>query len=83
MSNELTQRQAEIFGFIAKEITRGLPPTRAEIARKFNIAPNAAEDFIKVLAKKGHLQLLPRVSRGVILTEQGRELLGHQHQGES
>ena len=66
---DLTRRQEEIFNLIREWIeTTGLPPTRAEIARYFGFrSPNAAEAHLKVLAKKGVLELLPGASRGIRL----------------
>jgi len=66
---DLTPRQEEILNLIREWIeTTGLPPTRAEIARHFGFSsPNAAEAHLKVLAKKGVLELLPGASRGIRL----------------
>ena len=64
---ELTRRQEEILNLIKEWIeTTGSPPTRAEISRHFGFSsPNAAEQHLKVLAKKGVLDLVPGVSRGI------------------
>jgi len=66
---ELTRRQEEILGLIREWIeSTGLPPTRVEIARHFGFSsPNAAEQHLKVLAKKGVLDLVPGASRGIRL----------------
>jgi repressor LexA len=66
---ELTRRQEEILNLIRECIdTTGLPPTRAEIAQHFGFSsPNAAEQHLKVLAKKGALDLVPGTSRGIRL----------------
>lgn len=66
---DLTRRQEEIFNLIREWIeTTGLPPTRAEIAQHFGFSsPNAAEAHLKVLARKGVLELLPGASRGIRL----------------
>jgi repressor LexA len=66
---DLTRRQEEIFSLIREWIeTTGLPPTRAEIAQHFGFSsPNAAEQHLKVLAKKGVLDLVPGASRGIRL----------------
>jgi repressor LexA len=63
----LTRRQEEILSLIRERIeTTGLPPTRAEIAHHFGFSsPNAAEAHLKVLAKKGVLELVPGMSRGI------------------
>lgn len=66
---DLTRRQEEILSLIRECIeTTGLPPTRAEIAQRFGFSsPNAAEQHLKVLAKKGALELVPGTSRGIRL----------------
>ena len=65
--NNLTSRQSEIFEFIKKEIEfNGYPPTRSEIAKVFGFkSPNAAEDHIKALKKKGVLDIVSGASRGI------------------
>ena len=70
---DLTPRQQEILQLIRDRIeATGLPPTRAEIAQEFGFrSPNAAEEHLKVLAKKGALELLPGASRGIRLTNGG------------
>lgn len=70
---DLTPRQQEILQLIRDRIeATGLPPTRAEIALEFGFrSPNAAEEHLKVLAKKGVLELLPGASRGIRLTNGG------------
>ncbi len=82
---ELTKRQQEILQLIRDRISdTGLPPTRAEIAKEFGFrSPNAAEEHLKTLARKGALELLPGASRGIRLTNGvglpvvGRVAAGH------
>ena len=78
----LTRRQQEIFDFILDCMTRnGAPPTRVEIAEHFGFkSPNAAEDHLKALHKKGHLELRSGTSRGIFVTENAR--LGAQQEHE-
>lgn len=79
MSDILTPRQREILDFIRSTLeVLGAPPTRAEIAGAFGFAsPNAAEDHLKALAKKGVIVLDPRSARGIRLVEQlGLPLVG-------
>jgi repressor LexA len=70
---DLTPRQEEILNLIREWIeTTGLPPTRAEIAERFGFSsPNAAEQHLKGLAKKGALELVPGTSRGIRLAGGG------------
>ena len=65
----LTKRQNEIFNFIKEEIeSNGYPPTRSEISRTFGFkSPNAAEDHLRALKKKGVLDLAAGTSRGITL----------------
>ena len=71
----LTQRQSQILDLIKQSIvTTGMPPTRAEIAARLGFrSANAAEDHLKALAKKGHIEILPGTSRGIRLTEEIEE----------
>ena len=70
---DLTRRQEEILNLIREWMeTTGLPPTRAEIAQHFGFSsPNAAEQHLKGLAKKGVLDLVPGTSRGIRLKGDG------------
>lgn len=70
---DLTPRQQEILQFVRDRIeATGLPPTRIEIAQQFGFrSPNAAEEHLKVLARKGVLELMPGASRGIRLTNGG------------
>ncbi|MDR0775119.1 MAG: transcriptional repressor LexA [Azonexus sp.] len=76
---KLTPRQQEILEFIKNSLeTLGAPPTRMEISHAFGFAsPNAAEDHLKALAKKGAIVLEPGSARGIRLVEQlGLPLIG-------
>ena len=76
---ELTLRQAEILRLINDFLKKtGFPPTRAEIAKIFGFSSaNAAEDHLRALAKKGHIELLPGASRGIRLKKNfGLPLIG-------
>ncbi|PKO44206.1 MAG: repressor LexA [Betaproteobacteria bacterium HGW-Betaproteobacteria-4] len=76
---KLTPRQQEILDFIKSTLeVLGAPPTRMEISSAFGFAsPNAAEDHLKALAKKGAITLEPGSARGIRLVEQlGLPLIG-------
>ncbi|HEX5803779.1 MAG TPA: transcriptional repressor LexA [Azospira sp.] len=76
---KLTPRQQEILDFIRNTLeVLGAPPTRAEISSAFGFAsPNAAEEHLKALAKKGSIVLEPGAARGIRLVEQlGLPLIG-------
>ncbi|MGA8055500.1 MAG: transcriptional repressor LexA [Burkholderiales bacterium] len=76
---ELTARQAEILQLIRDTIEEtGFPPTRAEICRMLGFAsPNAAEEHLRALARKGAIEMLDGTARGIRLTESlGIPLIG-------
>ena len=64
---KLTKRQTEILDLIKSHIEgTGFPPTRAEIARTFGFrSPNAAEEHLRALARKGAIEITPGASRGI------------------
>lgn len=64
---KLTPRQAEILAFIKSSLEdHGYPPTRAEIAQRLGFkSPNAAEEHLKALARKGAIEMTPGASRGI------------------
>ena len=72
MTIGLTPRQAEILDFIRDAVKRtGMPPTRAEIATMFGFrSPNAAEEHLRALAKKGAIEIASGTARGIHLAEQ-------------
>ncbi|MDP8163207.1 transcriptional repressor LexA [Pasteurella skyensis] len=89
----LTQRQQEIFDLVKSHIEEtGMPPTRVEIAREIGFkSPNAAEEHLKALARKGYIEILSGTSRGIKLLideeeqeseEQGLPLVGKVAAGE-
>lgn len=75
---ELTARQREILDLIQKVVREsGRPPTRAEIARALRFrSVNAAEEHLRALERKGAIELLPGISRGIQLKDTIREQLG-------
>ena len=74
---KLTARQAQILELIQKAIFRtGAPPTRAEIATEMGFrSPNAAEEHLKALARKGVIELVSGTSRGIRLRNNGLQVL--------
>lgn len=70
MNIKLTRRQEEIISLIREHIDEtGHPPTRSEISAKFGFrSNNAAEDHLKALAKKGEIEIIPGINRGIRLT---------------
>ncbi|AHF74863.1 SOS-response repressor and protease LexA [Candidatus Sodalis pierantonius str. SOPE] len=83
----LTTRQQEVFDLIRDHITQtGMPPTRAEIASRLGFrSPNAAEEHLKALARKGAIEIVSGASRGIRLMieeESGLPLIGRVAAGE-
>ena len=68
---ELTKRQQEILRMIREFITdSGFPPTRADICRAMGFnSPNAAEEHLRTLERKGAIEILAGASRGIRLKE--------------
>lgn len=64
---ELTPRQREILELIRSHIAdTGYPPTRAEICKAMGFkSPNAAEDHLRALSRKGAIEVLSGTSRGI------------------
>ncbi len=75
---DLTPRQTQILRLIQHAIMEtGMPPTRAEIAAELGFrSPNAAEEHLRALARKGVIALIPGASRGIKLMDTLREQLG-------
>lgn len=67
----LTTRQAQVLDLIKRHINdTGYPPTRADIALELGFkSPNAAEEHLKALARKGAIEIIPGTSRGIRLPE--------------
>ena len=77
--NKLTNRQAEVLDLIKDYISaRGYPPTRADIAHELRFkSPNAAEEHLKALRRKGHIEIVPGTSRGIrLMGDTGLPIVG-------
>ena len=70
--DELTPRQAEILEFIRQHMRDpGYPPTRAEICRAMGFrSPNAAEEHLRAMVRKGAIDMAPGASRGIRLKQE-------------
>lgn len=84
---KLTARQQEVLDLIKSSIEEtGFPPTRAEIAAELGFrSPNAAEEHLKALAKKGAIEMMPGASRGIRIVEEetpGLPVIGRVAAGE-
>lgn len=85
----LTSRQQQVYDLIRDHIQQtGMPPTRAEIAARLGFrSPNAAEEHLKALARKGVIEIVSGASRGIRLlmeeeTPEGLPLIGRVAAGE-
>ncbi|GAA0478904.1 MULTISPECIES: transcriptional repressor LexA [Tatumella] len=85
----LTSRQQQVYDLIRDHIQQtGMPPTRAEIASQLGFrSPNAAEEHLKALARKGVIEIVSGASRGIRLlmeeeTTEGLPLIGRVAAGE-
>ncbi|MCX7141028.1 MAG: transcriptional repressor LexA [Proteobacteria bacterium] len=69
----LTAKQQEILTLIRKAIeTTGLPPTRAEIAEAMDYSShNAAEEHLRMLERKGAIEIVKGSARGIRLKDGG------------
>ena len=67
----LTKRQQEILNLIKNHILDfGFPPTRADIAKTLGFkSPNAAEQHLRAIEKKGFIKILSGASRGIVLSD--------------
>ena len=77
--NNLTARQAQVLDIVRRHIVEtGYPPTRADIANELGFkSPNAAEEHLRALARKGAIEMVPGTSRGIRLPEeQGLPVIG-------
>jgi repressor LexA len=83
----LTPRQQQILDLIKQHIDEtGYPPTRAEIAAVLGFkSPNAAEEHLRALARKGVIEMIAGTSRGIRLLDEepaGLPLVGRVAAGE-
>lgn len=69
MIKALTARQQEVYDLLKRHLEQtGMPPTRAEISRELGFrSPNAAEEHLKALARKGVIEIIAGASRGIRL----------------
>jgi repressor LexA len=68
----LTARQAQILKLIEDYTEKsGFPPTRSEICEAMGFrSPNAAEEHLRALARKGVIEMIPGASRGIRLKQE-------------
>lgn len=65
---KLTKRQEEVLAFIKSFMkSKEYAPSQAEIADHFGFLQNAAADHLKAISRAGHIKIIPRISRGIII----------------
>lgn len=77
--SKLTDRQNQVLELIRAYIdSTGYPPTRADIARELGFrSPNAAEEHLRALERKGMIEMTAGASRGIRLSgESGIAVVG-------
>ena len=84
---KLTARQQQVLDCIKASVEEtGFPPTRAEIANELGFrSPNAAEEHLKALARKGAIEMMAGASRGIRViddTPNGLPIVGRVAAGE-
>lgn len=75
MNEPLSPRQKDVLDLIERSIAeRGYPPTRPEISAALGAtSPNAAEQHLRALERKGYITILP-VARGIRVLRPTRAL---------
>jgi repressor LexA len=65
---ELTPAQTRVLDFVRLFMTaNGYPPTRAEIGKSLGFNPNAAQEHLAAIQRKGFIRLVRGVARGIQL----------------
>ncbi|ELV7527164.1 LexA family transcriptional regulator [Edwardsiella ictaluri] len=69
----MAKKQGAVLAFIREFIAKtGFPPTRVEIANGMGYrSPNAAEGHLHALDRKGAIELVHGIARGIRITEAG------------
>ncbi len=69
---ETTPGQQQVLQFIQETIrSSGHAPTLQEMADKFEKSTGAVQSTLQALQQKGYIEIVPRKSRGIELTEKG------------
>lgn len=70
---KLTSRQQQVFDVLVKYVDEHrYPPSRQELAGLLHLSsPNAAEDHLKALDRKGYITLIKGKSRGITINIRG------------
>lgn len=76
--NGLTSRQLHLLSYVASYVDlHGRPPTLREIAEVHGInSVNGVNDHLKALMRKGMLERVAGLARGLVVTPAGHQALG-------
>jgi len=71
MMNELTETQADVYGWLIHfHAVNQYMPSRVEIAEEFTWASaNSAQCVLSSLEEKGYITLVPGVARGIVIND--------------
>lgn len=70
MKGELTERQAEVLGYIKRYIkTYGYAPTMRGIAERFDIGINAVAGHLRALEAKGYIKRSAEIARALVVVD--------------
>ena len=77
----LTDKQRRVLEAVRTAVRdTGLPPTRTELARALGLEhTTAVNGHLQALARKGWVELLPSVERGILLRREGMPILDAEH----
>lgn len=65
---KLTARQRDVFDFIQSRLAQtGEAPSRTQIAHRFDMWPNQAQEIVSALRRKGFITVEPGKRRGIEL----------------
>lgn len=68
--NSITPAQARVLAFVRQFIAeKGIAPTRQEVGDGLGLAPNGVQEHLLKLQRKGLLELMPYVARGIRLNK--------------
>lgn len=77
---KLTSRQRQVFDVLVRYIAdHSYPPSRQELATLLQLSsPNAAEEHLKALDRKGYITLIKGKSRGITIIQRAEPCLAVQ-----
>lgn len=75
-SNENDQQAIEVWKFITNFIDKkGIPPSMREIGKSVHLEQSSVRRRMQLLEDWGHIRLIPRIARGIVLLERPQDIL--------